>query len=177
MAHRRTMSRRLTLLSISALLAAVPAAHAAPVPRTLALGPASALGMDGPLVGAAVQGRTCQVVAWNVLSGRHTRLGGCHEQGTSTGSGLVELAVAGPRGAWIDNEGGNSEQDEDLLSSSLSDAWVHGNGSASRSGSVDGGWLRGDWFAGLVGEGRELRVGHWRTSFEIPANCDELNES
>src|SRR4051812_15594796 len=106
------MSRRLTLLAIAAVaLAAAPTAAAAPPSRTLAVS-ADRLAMDGPIVGASVPGTPCEIIAWNVLSGRHTRIGSCQVEETSTGSGLVELAVAGQRVAWVENGGGNLEQFE-----------------------------------------------------------------
>ena len=140
------------------------------------------LGMDGSLTGAGyLSASHCDtVLSWNVLTGLRTQVSGaatCGGGPTSTGGGVTEVAVAGPRLAWLVNSGGNTEQSERLYSATLPHPAERKNDSSLRTGSVDGGTLAGTWLAGLVGDAGLIRYGRWKTSFEVPANCDETNEN
>src|SRR5207302_1811305 len=62
------------------------------------------------------------VYTWNVntnggsiVSGKGT----CGADESSTGGGVTEIGVAGTRLAWIVNEGGNTESDDDLFTATL----------------------------------------------------------
>ena len=77
-------------------------------------------------------------------------------------SGVRELAVAGPRAAWIVNQGGNSESDDYLYTSSFPRPKERKLASAIRTGEVSGvpicggthaGGLAGTWIGCLVGNG------------------------
>ena len=135
--------------------------------------------MDGPWVAydvASDVGRPCnRVYVWNVLTGATMAVSGkqtCHADDTSTGSGVRELAVAAPRVAWIVNQGGNSESDDYLYTSSFPRPKERRLASAIRTGEVSGvaicggphaGGLAGTWIGCLVGNGGFLAVNRWST--------------
>lgn len=101
--------RRLVVLA--ALLAAVPAAGAAPVRSLSAPGPVLALAFDGSRVAYAT-GRTARdcnrVYVWNLSSRGVTRFGRkTHCVETSTGNGIAALSIAGTRVLWLHYVGGN----------------------------------------------------------------------
>src|SRR5437667_4123391 len=114
------------LLVVALLLPVGAAAHHATKGATT-FGEIEALAMDGPLVaydvGARenVNARCNKVVVWNVRTGARKKVSGkktCDADDTSTGAGVAQLAVAGHRGAWIVNQGGNTESDDYLYTSS-----------------------------------------------------------
>jgi hypothetical protein len=128
-----------------------------------------AIAMDGPLVAYDLSARYdsgCnKVYVWNVntnggavVSGNET----CEADGSSTGAGVTEIAVAGKQVAWITNEGGNTESGDYLYTSSLTKPKEKPLLSALRYGDVDG-QLDGDWMGGLVGNSDVLAVGTWAT--------------
>src|SRR5689334_17530255 len=170
------------LAVVATLAAAVPASAGAPRARTLAVGgEVQSLGMDGPLVGVATRspGACDPVLAWNVLTGSQVKVSGgatCGEGPTSTGGGVAQVAVAGRRLAWIVNQGGNTESFDQMFTASLPRPSERRVLQEDRLGSVDGGWLRGGWAGGLVGDGSTLALATWQTTFEDPANCSETNE-
>jgi hypothetical protein len=125
------------------------------------------IGMDGPIVAYDLKaGSGCnQVYVWNVntnggkvVSGNGT----CEADSTSTGGGVTEIAVGGKRIAWITNEGGNTESDDDLYTSTLPKPKEKHLASAMRTGDIDG-QLDGQWIVGVVGDGDLLAVSTYTT--------------
>jgi hypothetical protein len=121
------------------------------------------IGMDGPLVAYDLKaGSGCnQIYTWNVNTGGGKVVSGagtCEADSTSTGSGVVQIAVAGSRLAWLANLGGNTEQDYDLYSSSLPKPKEKHLLSAMATGNVDTGDLEGDFIDGVYGDGNLLAV-------------------
>jgi hypothetical protein len=169
----------LLLAAAGAAVALTPAlgapGAASPKPRVKTVkGEVQALGMDGAIVAYGVKylaecgGR---VFFWNVqtngggvVSGKRT----CEANSTSTGSGIVEVAVAASarRFAWLDNEGGNTESDDYLYSSSLPNPIERYVGMAMRTGNVDTGKLDGASLAGLTADGRIVAVSRYTTENE-----------
>lgn len=162
------MRRIAAAAALVALLAALPAGAAAPVAKVKNTnGWIAALAMDGPRVAYAVQGgSTCtKVFVWNIqtqgaalVSGKGT----CAADSTSTGGGVVQIALAGTRAAWIVNQGGNSESSDDLYTATLPNAKEKRIASVLRTGDVDG-ILVGDTIRGLVGSGDRIAVNRWTT--------------
>ena len=75
-------------------------------------------------------------IVWNVLTGKTTKVSGRitdQADGTSTGHGVRELAIAGQRVAWIINQGGNTESDDYLYTSLLAKPAEKKLASASRT--------------------------------------------
>ena len=98
------------------------------------------------------------------VSGKKTGVG----DGTSTGAGVFQLAIAGSRVAWLLNEGGNLESDDYLFTSSVTQP----EGAAGRVGSaqrataapgVSAAGCAGAWLGGLVGSGNVIALNRWTT--------------
>lgn len=174
-------ARVYVLFAAAAAVALTPALGATgatrPKPRVKTVnGEIRALAMDGPIVAYGVNYLTdaeCggRVFYWNVqtngggvVSGKRT----CEANSTSTGSGIVAVAVAASarRFAWVDNEGGNTESDDFLFSSSLPKPTERYLGMAMRTGNVDTAELDGDWLGGLTGDGRIVAVSRSTTENE-----------
>src|SRR5437763_1775362 len=128
------------------------------------------LAMDGPIVaydlGARYAPGCNAVYTWNVntnggsiVSGKGT----CGADESSTGGGVTEIGVAGTRLAWIVNEGGNTESDDDLFTATLPRPKEKHLAFAMRTGDVDQ-RLDGDWIGGVSGDGSLLAVSLWTTS-------------
>jgi hypothetical protein len=144
-----------------------------PKPRVKTVkGEVQALGMDGPIVAYGVKPTEFEcggrVFYWNVqtngggvVSGKQT----CEANGSSTGEGIAEVAVAAAtrRFAWIVNEGGNTESDDYLYASSLPKPKERYLGMARREGEVAIDTFDGDWLAGLVGDGSLVAVSRYTT--------------
>ncbi|MFN2579441.1 MAG: iron chelate uptake ABC transporter family permease subunit, partial [Pyrinomonadaceae bacterium] len=98
------------------IAAAALAAPTAPQPRVKnTKGHIEWLAMDGPLLAYDVKGTRpdyCnKLFVWNVQTGGGALVSGrdtCEADDSSTGGGVVEVAVAGKRVAWIVNQGGNT---------------------------------------------------------------------
>ncbi len=158
----------LGLLALAGGAAGAPTAQQA---RTTA-GWVESLAMDGPRIAYDVRGnlapgvnRCNKVYVWNVATGATTVVSGkrtCEADITSTGAGVRELAVAGPRVAWIVNQGGNSESTDELFTSTLPRPQERRPGAALRNRNQDG-VLIGGWIGGLVGSGGFLGVNRWTT--------------
>jgi hypothetical protein len=86
----------------------------------------------------------------------------CAQEQTSTGRGIDELAVAGKRTTWLVNEGGNTESDDLLFSSTASgrDAVV----ARSTASGPDLDTLAGSWIGGLVSDGSRVTYSTWTSS-------------
>jgi hypothetical protein len=159
--------RRLPVILLAILVVAVPARGADPAPRVKnTTGEIESIAMDGARVAYAVKSDTCtKVIVLNVLtrsagvaSGAKT----CDADNSSTGAGVREIAVAGPRIAWIVNQGGNSESDDYLYTATLGGQRERRVASAFRSGDVDG-VLAGAWIGHLVGSADRMAVNRFAT--------------
>ena len=138
-----------------------------------------ALAMDGPRiaydVAASYGGGRCNgVYVWNVASGATAHMSGartCGNEGSSTGEGVREVAVAGPRVAWIVNEGGNTYHEDYLYTAALPRPKEHLLASAYREGEGEEGLTcgqphprtSGKWIGCLVGARTALVVNRWST--------------
>jgi hypothetical protein len=152
------------LLAVAVPAAAAPG-QAAHVKNTN--GWIESIGMDGPrLVYAVGGGAGCtKVFVWNVrtqtaalVSGKGT----CAADSTSTGGGVTQIAVADTRVAWLVNEGGNTESDDYLYTSSLPGWKERLVTTAVRTGNIDG-TLTGSWLSGLVGGGDRIALNQFTT--------------
>jgi len=162
------------LLAAALLLPALPAAAAvSPAGKTKqASGPIEGIAMDGARVVYDVQGdlpRRCnRVFVWNVVSGVTTRVSGkgtCDADNTITsGVAVRRLAVAGPRVAWIVEQGGNTEADDYLYTAARPGPKERQLAFARRTGSMLDPSFAGGWIGGLVGDGALLAVNRWTTS-------------
>jgi hypothetical protein len=175
-----------TLVAVGAglLLATGVAAPAGPAKQTKQTrGFIESLAIDGSIVAYDVQGDqphgpVCnRVYAWNLANSRVTRVSGrgtCNADSTSTGAGVAQLAVAGPRIAWIVNTGGNSESNDRLYASSAAASRERKLAAVRRTGDVDC-VLAGRWLGGLVGSGGILDYNVWTTVAANPGDegsCD-----
>jgi hypothetical protein len=161
---------------VLALFAALllPSGAAGTLPRARSLqagGPIKALAMDGSRVAYDVGNATMshgtgnKVVVWNVLTGKSVKVSGTRTSQadiTSTGRGVAGLAVAGTRVAWTINQGGNSESDDYLCTSTVASPRERTLATALRTGDVDG-VLAGNWIGTPVGAGSFLAVNRWTT--------------
>jgi hypothetical protein len=165
--------RLATIVALGVLALAAGAAGAPPAQKARTTpGWVESLAMDGSRIAYDVQGnlapgvnRCNRVYAWNVATGTTTAVSGkrtCEADITSTGAGVSELAVAGPRVAWIVNQGGNSESTDELFTAVLPKPKERKLASALRTRDL-GGMLEGDWIGGLVGSGSFLGANRWVT--------------
>jgi len=157
-------------VALLAALALSAGAEPAPAPRIKnTKGWIESIAMDGPRVAYDVgaQGSACnKLFVWNVLTEGGALVSGegtCGADSTSTGGGVVKIAVAGTRIAWIVNLGGNTESSDYLYTASLPHPTERRLASATRRGDVDSGPLEGGWIGGLVGDGDLLAVNTWAT--------------
>ncbi len=114
---------------------------------------------------------TNKVLVWNLRTGKTVQVSGkktAGADGTSTGAGVFQLALAGSRVAWLVNEGGNTEGDDYLFTSSVTQPKEHQVASASRFGDNCPGRettnCAGNWLGGLVSSGNLIAVNRWTTS-------------
>jgi hypothetical protein len=161
----------LTLPLIAFFLFASAAATTTGPTYKAAGGRLNVVAMDGARVAYDIgnpvspSGRGNKVLVWNVLTGKTTKVSGRitdQADGTSTGRGVRELAIAGQRVAWIINQGGNTESDDYLYTSSLAKPTEKKLVSARRTGEAMG-VLKGSWIGGLVGSESLLAVNRWAT--------------
>jgi hypothetical protein len=131
--------------------------------KLLAL-PAARVAMNGAIVTYAVSARgknaCARVFIWNVatdasavVSGRET----CEADNTSTGGGIVGVASAGKRSAWIVNGGSNTEFGDVLYTSSLPSPKAARVASAGGSAAGGDPWS-GDFIEDMQGQGEVLLV-------------------
>jgi hypothetical protein len=156
-----------------------PAGAAPPGLTQTTRGYVAALDMDGALVAydveGALQGPPCnRLFAWNVKSGRQVVVSGkrtCSADDTSTGGGVTEIAVAGSRVAWLVNQGGNTESNDYLYTSSLLSPKERLIATAARTGDVDC-VLEGRAIGGLVGDADLLAVNRWTSVAGDRNSCE-----
>ena len=103
--------------------------------------PVGALAVDGNRVAYDLNARYTskpnKVLVWNVRTGKTIKVSGKKTgvgDGTSTGAGVFQLAIAGSRVAWLLNEGGNLEATDYLFTSSVTHPKERQVASAMRSG-------------------------------------------
>jgi hypothetical protein len=140
--------------------------------------PVAALAVDGANVAYNLSARDAaskhainKVLVWNVRTGKTVTVSGkktAVADDTSTGEGVLQLAIAGSRVAWLVNEGGNLEASDFLFTSSVTQPKERQVASALRNG--DGGCsgrdptgCTGAWLGGLVGSGNTIAVNRWTT--------------
>jgi fluoride ion exporter CrcB/FEX len=146
------------------------------------LGPVQALTLAGTRVvysvganatsrnGKPFEQRT-EVLVWDLKTGKTTKVSGTGtaSAGTLAWGGVIELAVAGSRVAWLTRAGGNSEADDDLFTSSLlspKERHVAGEvryGDACGAGASGPPACAGNWLGGVVGAGSRMLVNRWTT--------------
>jgi len=161
---------RILAITVLLLALAVPAA-AAPAPVAYVKntnGWIESIAMDGARLAYAVSGGGAgctKVFVWNVQTQSAAAVSGkgtCGADSTSTGGGVIDIAVAGTRVAWIVNLGGNTESDDYLYTSSLPGWKERRVASVMRTGNVDG-TLTGSWLTGLVGGGDRIALNQFTT--------------
>jgi hypothetical protein len=151
--------------------------------------PVAALAMDGSRIAYDASAKyapnpqaTNKVLVWNLLTGKTVKVSGkktAAADGTSTGAGVFQLAIAGSRVAWLVNEGGNLEGDDYLFTSSSTNPKEHQVASAIRTGeSCPGrsqGRCAGRWLGGLVGSGSLIAMNRWTTDTNGAVTTGQLN--
>jgi hypothetical protein len=160
-------------LALVASAAGTTAAHGLKV-RHLQV-PVAALAIDGSRIAYDASAKlvtkthaTNRVLVWNVRTGKTTKVSGKKTAVVDDvgGAGVFQLAIAGPRVAWLVNEGGNLESDDYLYTSSVTNPKEHRVASALRSGDAcggGGGHCAGPWLGGLVGSGNLIALNRWTT--------------
>ena len=165
----------LSCLALVAGAAGTTVAHRTQV-RHLQLSVA-ALAIDGDRVAYDLSTRDVstsnasnKVLVWNVRTGTTTKVSGkktAVADSSSTGAGVLQLAIAGSRVAWLVNEGGNLEGDDYLFTSSVTNPKERQVASAVRSGDGCPGrsaqHCAGSWLGGLVGSGDSIVANRWTT--------------
>jgi hypothetical protein len=137
--------------------------------------PVAALAIDGSRIAYDASAKfvtkthaTNRVLVWNVRTGKTTKVSGKKTAVVDGvgGAGVFQLAIAGPRVAWLVNEGGNLESDDYLYTSSVTNPKEHRVASALRRGDGCGGGggpCAGPWLGGLVGSGNLIALNRWTT--------------
>lgn len=170
------LSRVVSVAAAAAALALAAGAAGAgpkpPAPRAVhTQGWIAAIALDGASAAYDVSGRggRCnRAYLWNLATGVSTRISGartCGADSTSTGGGVVELAVAGRRAAWIVNQGGNTESNDMLVTAALPNPKEVVLARARRTGEAEE-QLTGRWLGGLVSDGTRLTYNDWTTLAE-----------
>jgi WD40 repeat protein len=138
--------------------------------------PIAALAIDGSRIAYDASAKnvtkphaTNRVLVWNVRTGKTVKVSGAKTAVSDdvVGGGVLQLAIAGRRVAWLLNEGGNLESDDYLFTSSVASPKERKVASALRSGEscgADGGsHCAGPWLGGLVGSGNLIAMNRWTT--------------
>lgn len=140
--------------------------------------PIDAIAVDGPRIAYDVSSRFVtkpgainKVMVWNVATGRTVKVSGAKTagaDGSGTGAGVFDLAIAGTRVAWMTNVGGNLEGDDALLTSSVTRPKEHQVAAVQRTGQNCPGRnatrCGGPWLGGLAGSGDVLALNRWTTN-------------
>jgi hypothetical protein len=149
--------------------------------------PVSALAVDGDRVAYDLDARYAKnsharnkVLVWNVRTGKTVKVSGRKTavgDGTSTGAGVYQLAIAGKHVAWLVNEGGNLESEDYLFSSSVTRPKERQVASALRTGDgcLGGGVCAGPWLGGLVGSGNVIALNRWTTDSQGAITSGKLD--
>lgn len=142
--------------------------------------PVAALAIDGNRVAYDLSARYDtsphagnKVIVWNVRTGKTVKVSGkktAVADGSGTGSGVFQLAIAGSRVAWLENLGGNLEGDDYLFTSSVGHpkerkiAYAQRNGDGCPGRSAHN--CAGPWLGGLVGSGNTIALNRWTSDSE-----------
>jgi hypothetical protein len=130
-------------------------------------GPVGVIALDGRYAAYAIVRNTLpgcpfgiRVYRLDLATGRSTAASGrttCAQSQTSTGRGVVQIALTGARTDWLVSQGGNTESDGYLFEN---DRLV---GKAIAMG-PDLDTLSGSWIGGLVSDGTRISYSKWTTS-------------
>ena len=131
----------------------------------------TALAMDGSQVAYATQAfapTNCdKLFTWNVTTEAGELISGPKRGSCGSdepdGQLIREVAIAGPRLAWVRNITGNTESDDSLYTARLAKPTEIELATATRTGDTGGGPLKGGWIGGLVGSGTVLTADTWTT--------------
>jgi hypothetical protein len=109
-----------------------------------------------------------RVLVWNVRTGKTTKVSDGQTTGadeSSTGAGVIQLAITGSRVAWLMNVGGNLEGDDYLFTSSLLKPKERHVATEVRTGYECSGRhpCAGEWLGGIVAAGNRILVNRWTT--------------
>ena len=171
-------------LVLAASAAGTTAAHPALVKHFQV--PVAALALDGDRVAYDLSARLTpgaanKVLVWNLSTGKTTKVSGkktAAADSSSTGAGVFQLAIAGSRVAWLANEGGNTEGDDYLFTSSLANPNERKVASAVRLGDGcpgRGNRCAGNWLGGLVGSGNLIAANRWTTDANNAVTAGQLD--
>ena len=123
-----------------------------------------------------------KVLVWDVRTGKTIKVSGkktAAADTSSTGAGVLQLALAGSRVAWLMNEGGNLEGDDYLFTSSLTKPNERQVASTVRQGTFCPGRsaasCAGNWLGGLVGSGNLIAANRWTTDAVGHVTAGELD--
>jgi hypothetical protein len=161
------------------MFAAVPPPPTFPV-RTVTVagipgrlgGPVGPIALDGRYAAYAIVRDSIpgcpfgvRVYRLDLQTGRSVQASGgatCSQEQTSTGRGVFQLAVSGTRTSWLANEGGNTESDDILFSSTApgKDKIV----ARSHRTGPDPDTLTGSWLGGLVSDGTRITYKAWTSA-------------
>jgi hypothetical protein len=139
--------------------------------------PVAALAIDGSRIAYDASAKfvtkthaTNKVLVWNVRTGKTVKVSGAKTAVSDdvVGAGVFQLAIAGPRVAWLLNEGGNLESEDYLFTSSVTHPKERKVASALRTGENCGpgraaSHCAGPWLGGLVGSGNLIGLDRWTT--------------
>lgn len=109
------------------------------------------------------------MLVWNLRTGKTIKVSGqktAAADTSGTGAGVFQLALTGTRVAWLVNEGGNTEGDDYLFTSSVAKPQEHQVASAMRTGDGCPGvssHCAGQWLGGVVGSGNLIAANRWTT--------------
>jgi len=181
-------TRRVAFAASLPLLALAVSAGAANTPTTnvihtewnieaLAMsGSRIAYDVSGTYIEPAPKGCRNKVLVRSLHTGATRRVSGektCYADGTPTGAGVREVAVAGKQFAWIVNQGGNTQSYDYLRTSSLPRPKERRLAAAARFGDL--GSLQGNWIGGLVASKNLLAVNRWSTDAQGEVTRSELD--
>jgi hypothetical protein len=151
--------------------------------------PIAALAMQGSRIAYDASAKyvttphaTNKVLVWNLRTGKTIKVSGrktATADDSSTGAGVIQLALAGSRVAWLVNEGGNLEGDDYLFTSSTATPKEHQVASAIRTGTFcpgrSTGSCAGKWLGGVVGSGNLIAANRWTTDATGHVTTGELD--
>lgn len=173
-------SARVVLLSllVGGLLGVACGASTQASPTSTPASPASAHGkvkrLPAPAVALAIDGSRVaysvgNVFVWSIRAGKTTKV-----SSVLGGKGrVIELAIAGPHIAWLNNVFGNTESDDYLFTNSVVRPKERLVATEVRVGEVCGAGgdnrslpsrCAGKWLGGVVGSGNRILVNRWRTT-------------
>jgi hypothetical protein len=125
---------------------------------------------------------TNRVLVWNARTGKTVKVSGAKTAVSDGvgGDGVFQLAIAGPRVAWLVNEGGNLESEDYLFTSSLTSPKERKVASALRTGDTCApgrvaSHCAGPWLGDLVGSGNLMAINRWTTDGNGNVSAGQLD--